>query len=84
MHMQFVHVHSFIYEVVSEGSPTVVVTASVKEDEWEAKVTLPKAYCISLPRDTLILFTRVLFLLRVSFCLRWMAKSSNVPASNSA
>jgi hypothetical protein len=43
-----------VYEVVSESSQTViiVVTASVKDDEREAKVTLPKAYCISLPRDT--------------------------------
>jgi hypothetical protein len=37
----------------------------------EAKVTLPKAYCISLPHDTVIwtciVFTRVLFWLHVSF-----------------
>jgi hypothetical protein len=42
-----------IYEVVSESFWTViVVTASVKEDERGAKVTLLKAYCIRLPHDT--------------------------------
>jgi hypothetical protein len=41
-------------EVVSESSLTfIAVTASVKEDEREdTKVTLPQAYCISLPHDT--------------------------------
>jgi hypothetical protein len=47
------YIVSHIYEVVSESSRTVItVTASVEEDEREIKVTLPKAYCISLPRDT--------------------------------
>jgi hypothetical protein len=42
-----------VYEVLSESSWTViVVTASLKEDEGKAKVTLPQAYCISLLRDT--------------------------------
>jgi hypothetical protein len=54
------------------------------EIRWEAKVILPQAYCITLPRDialwTSIVFTRVLIRLRVSFCLRWIAKSSNVSA----
>jgi hypothetical protein len=54
----------------------------------EATVTLLQAYCISLPRDTAlwtrIVFTRVLFRLRVSFCLGWMAKLSNVFASSFA
>jgi hypothetical protein len=37
-----------IYEVVSESSRTVIgVTALVKEDEREAKVTIPEAYCMS-------------------------------------
>jgi hypothetical protein len=41
------------YEVLSESSRIViVVTASVKEDEGEAKVTLLQAYCISLPHET--------------------------------
>jgi hypothetical protein len=41
------------YEAVSVSSRTViVVTTSMKEDGGEAKVTLPKAYCVSLPRDT--------------------------------
>jgi hypothetical protein len=51
----------------------------------EAKVTLPQAYCISLPHGTvlwtLIVFTWVLFRLSVSFCLHWMANSSNVSLS---
>jgi hypothetical protein len=34
----------------------------------EAKVTLPRAYCVSLPQNT------ALFRLRVLFCLRWMEK----------
>jgi hypothetical protein len=39
--------------MVPENSCTViVVTASVKEERGEAKVTLPQAYCISLPRET--------------------------------
>jgi hypothetical protein len=54
----------------------------------EAKVTLPKAYCISLSCDTAtwtsIIFKQMLFRLPVSFCLRWMAKSSNVSASSFA
>jgi hypothetical protein len=37
--------------VLSESFWTVVVTASVKEDEG-GKVTIPQVYCISLPRDT--------------------------------
>jgi hypothetical protein len=38
-----------------DSSRTVIVaTASVKEDEVEAKLTLPHAYCISLPRDTML------------------------------
>jgi hypothetical protein len=42
-----------IYEVLPESSWTVtVVTTSVKKMREEAKVTLPQAYCISLPRDT--------------------------------
>jgi hypothetical protein len=44
----------------------------------EAKVTLPKTYCISLLCDTVLwtctIFTPVLFRLCVSFCLWWMAK----------
>jgi hypothetical protein len=59
-------------------------TCVFKKKRGEAKVTLPQAYCISLPRDTAlwksIVFTRVLFRLCVSFCLRWMAKSSKVSA----
>jgi hypothetical protein len=52
----------------------------------EAKVTLLKAYCISLPCDTTlwtrIVFTRLLFLLRVLFHLRWMTELNNVSASS--
>jgi hypothetical protein len=48
----------------------------------EAKVTLPKAYSISLQRDialgTCNVFTRELLRLLVSFCLRWMAKWQRV------
>jgi hypothetical protein len=44
----------------------------------EAKITLPKDCFISLPCDTVlwthIVFTRVLLRIRVSFCLRWIAK----------
>jgi hypothetical protein len=58
----------------------------VKEDDGEANVTLLQAYWISLPHDitlwTRTVFTQVHFWLRVSFCLRWMAKSRNVSASN--
>jgi hypothetical protein len=54
----------------------------------ESKVTLPKAYCISLPQDTLlwtcIVFTRGLSRLHVSFCLQWMAKVSNMSAPSFA
>jgi hypothetical protein len=53
-----------------------------KKMRGEAKVMFPQAYCISLPCDTMlwkcIVFTHMLFQVRVSFCLRWMAKSSNV------
>jgi hypothetical protein len=52
----------------------------------EPKATLPKVYCSSLPRDTAlwtsIVFIWVLFWLRVSFYLQWVAKSSNVSASS--
>jgi hypothetical protein len=45
-----------MYELILESSQTVtVVTALVKEDDGrEAKVTLPQAYCICLPRDTML------------------------------
>jgi hypothetical protein len=40
-----------IYEVVSKSSSTVIaVTATVREDEREAQVTILEVYCISLPR----------------------------------
>jgi hypothetical protein len=64
------------------------LTDSVKEDEKGCQGHTSKEYCISLPRDTAlwtsIVFTRVLFWLRVSFCLRWMENSSNVSASSFA
>jgi hypothetical protein len=51
------------------------------ERRWESR---PRSHCIILPRDTalwtFIVLTQVLFRLRVSFCLRWMAKSDNVSA----
>jgi hypothetical protein len=51
-------------------------------------VILPKVYCISLPRYTAlwtsIVFMPVLFRFRISFRLRWKAKSSNVFASSFA
>jgi hypothetical protein len=55
-----------MYEVLLENARTIiVVTASVKEDKREAKVTLLQAYCIGLSCDTAlstcIVFTRMLF-----------------------
>jgi hypothetical protein len=48
-------VFQFKYEMLSEISRTViVVTASVKEDEKVAKATFSQAYCISMPRDTML------------------------------
>jgi hypothetical protein len=74
--------------VVLESSRTVtVVPASLNEDEEEAKVTLLKAYFISLPHDTVLwtsVFIQELFRLRVSFCLQVMAKFSNASASSFA
>jgi hypothetical protein len=63
----------------------------LSEGRWEGKPRsqfwVLKAYCISLPCDTLLwlctVFTRVFFQLHVLFCLQWMAKS-NVSASSFA
>jgi hypothetical protein len=70
-----------LYEVVSESSQTVIVTATVKEDERGGQGhTL--AYFLSLPSDTMlwicIASTRVLFQLHALFSLQWIAKSSEV------
>jgi hypothetical protein len=78
-----------MYKVLPESSGTViVVTALVKEDESGGQGHTSQAYFISLPCDTTlstyIVFIQVLFRFCVSFCLRWMAKSSNVSASSFA
>jgi hypothetical protein len=72
---------------IMESSQTVIVVPQWKM-RGEAKVTLLQAYCISLPYDTVLwtctVFTRVLFRLRVSFWLWWMAKSSTMSAPSFA
>jgi hypothetical protein len=65
----------------------MLLTASVKEDERGGPRTyFRKPIASVLPCDTAlwthIAFIWVLLQLRVSFCLWWMAKSSNVSASN--
>lgn len=40
------------YEVVSGSSRTVIVVIGPVKDAKEAKLTLPKAYCTNLPRNT--------------------------------
>lgn len=40
------------YEVVSGNSRTVTVVTGPVKDAREAKLTLPKAYCTNIPRNT--------------------------------
>jgi hypothetical protein len=73
---------------VLESSQTViVVTASVKEDERRCQghtstslLHQSATWHRSVNTHLCIVFTWVFFLLLVSFCLQWMAKSSNVSA----
>jgi hypothetical protein len=69
------------YEVVSEISRTsIVVTFSVKEYKrgCQGHTSASILHQHVTPRCEDALFLRVFFQLRVSFCQRWMAKSSNV------
>jgi hypothetical protein len=72
--------------VVSESSRNVIaITASVKEVEMGDNDHTSTSLLHHCTPVTLgcehVFFTTALFYLRVSFCLRWMAKSSNICAS---